>query len=111
MQMTNVIISFRRHLKRRNYSKHTVKYYLNIIKQYVIWLDLPLEQVSPETIDLYIDHLFGKRMHPASIMARIPAGHPIPHGPIVASCIWGAIAQARHSTVAKNMRCGLAIGP
>ena len=43
MQMTNTIIDFRRHLKRRNYSKHTVKYYLNIIKQYVIWLDVALE--------------------------------------------------------------------
>jgi hypothetical protein len=30
MQMTHVIINFRRHLKRRNYSLHTVKYYLNI---------------------------------------------------------------------------------
>lgn len=67
MQMTYVIINFRRHLKRRNYSKHTVKYYLNIIKQYVIWLDVPLEMATPEKIDMYIDHLLKKRMHPASI--------------------------------------------
>jgi site-specific recombinase XerD len=38
MQITNVIINFRRHLKRRNYSAHTVKYYLYIIRQYVLWL-------------------------------------------------------------------------
>jgi site-specific recombinase XerD len=67
MQMTHVIINFRRHLKRRNYSPHTVKYYLNIIKQYVIWLDVPLEQASFEKIDGYIDHLHRKRMHPATI--------------------------------------------
>ena len=46
MQMTHVIINFRRHLKRRNYSPHKVKYYLNIIKQYVIWLNVPLEQAT-----------------------------------------------------------------
>jgi site-specific recombinase XerD len=67
MQMTHVIINFRRHLKRRNYSKHTVKYYLNIIKQYVIWLDVALELATPETIDMYIDHLLRKMMNPASI--------------------------------------------
>ena len=67
MQMTHVIINFRRHLKRRNFSPHTVKYYLNIIKQYVIWLDVPLEQATSEKIDGYIDHLHKKRMNPASI--------------------------------------------
>lgn len=67
MQMTHVIINFRRHLKRRNYSKHTLKYYLNIIKQYVVWLDVPLESASPDKIDMYIDDLLRKRMHPASI--------------------------------------------
>ena len=67
MQMTHVIINFRRHLKRRNYSPHTVKYYLNIIKQYVIWLDVPLEQATVEKVDAYIDYLHRKRLHPASI--------------------------------------------
>jgi site-specific recombinase XerD len=67
MQMTHVIINFRRHLKRRNFSLHTVKYYLNIIKQYVIWLDIPLEQATVEKVDDYIDYLHRKRLHPASI--------------------------------------------
>jgi len=65
--MTHVIINFRRHLKRRNFSPHTVKYYLNIIKQYVIWLDVPLEQATVEKVDAYIDYLHRKRLHPASI--------------------------------------------
>ena len=67
MQMTNVIINFRRYLKRRNYSHHTVKYYLNIIKQFVLWADVPIEQVTGEKIDSYIDYLHKKRMQPASI--------------------------------------------
>jgi len=67
MQMTNVIINFRRYLKRRNYSAHTVKYYLNILKQFVIWLDVPIEQTTDKKIDAYIDYLHAKRMQPASI--------------------------------------------
>jgi site-specific recombinase XerD len=67
MQMTNVIINFRRYLKRHNYSPHTVKYYLNILKQFVIWLDVPLEQTTDKKIDAYIDYLHEKRMQPASI--------------------------------------------
>ena len=67
MQMTHVIINFRRHLKRRNLSRHTVKYYLNIIKQYVIWLDVALEDATSDKVDTYIDYLLRKRMHPASI--------------------------------------------
>ena len=67
VNMTNVMINFRRHLKRRNYSPHTVKYYLSILKQYVVWLALPLEQATSAQIDQYIDYLHGKRMEPASI--------------------------------------------
>ena len=67
MQMTNVIINFRRYLKRRNYSPHTVKYYLNILKHFVIWLDVPLEQATDKKIDAYVDYLHEKRMQPASI--------------------------------------------
>jgi site-specific recombinase XerD len=65
--MINVIVNFRRYIKRRNYSPHTVKYYLSIIKQFVLWLDVPLEQVSVDKIEDYIDYLHQKRLQPASI--------------------------------------------
>ncbi|NQT69143.1 MAG: tyrosine-type recombinase/integrase [Desulfobacteraceae bacterium] len=67
MQMINVIVNFRRYLKRRNYSRHTIKYYLNILRQFVLWIDVPLEQVTYEKIGDYIDYLHNKRMQPASI--------------------------------------------
>jgi len=67
MKMINVIINYRRYLKRRNYSPHTVKYYLNVIKQFVIWLNVPLEQANVGKIEQYIDYLHQKRMQPASI--------------------------------------------
>ena len=66
MNMINVIINFRRYLKRRNYSPHTVKYYLNVIKQFVLWLNVPLEQAGVDKIEDYIDYLHQKRMQPAS---------------------------------------------
>jgi site-specific recombinase XerD len=65
--MTNVIINFRRYIKRRNYSPHTVKYYLSVIKQFVLWLNVPLEQVNVDKIEDYIDYLHQKRLQPASI--------------------------------------------
>ncbi len=67
MQMINVIVNFRRYLKRRNYSVHSVKYYLNILKQFVLWLDVPLEQVTVQKIEDYIDYLHQKRLQPGSI--------------------------------------------
>jgi site-specific recombinase XerD len=67
MQMTNVIINFRRYLKRRNYSPHSVKYYLSILKHFVLWVDVPLERVTAEKIEAYIEYLHHKRMQPASI--------------------------------------------
>jgi site-specific recombinase XerD len=67
MQMINVIVNFRRYLKRRNYSPHSVKYYLNILTQFVRWVDVPLEWVTAKKIDDYMDYLHQKRMQPASI--------------------------------------------
>ena len=67
MSITNVIINFRRHIKRRNYSPHTVKYYLSVIRQFLLWLNVPLEQAGVDQIEDYIDYLHQKRLQPASI--------------------------------------------
>ena len=67
MKMINVIVNFRRYLKRRNYSAHTLKYYLNVIRQFVLWLNVPLEQAGVDKIEAYIDYLHQKRLQPASI--------------------------------------------
>jgi site-specific recombinase XerD len=67
MSITNAIINFRRYIKRRNYSAHTVKYYLSVIRQFVLWLNVPLEHAGVGQIEDYIDYLHQKRMQPASI--------------------------------------------
>jgi site-specific recombinase XerD len=81
MKMINVIVNFRRYLKRRNYSAHTVKYYLNVLKQFVIWLDVPLEQISVDKIEQYIDYLHQEKVkiaNPIKRSCRLRVPRPLP---------------------------------
>jgi site-specific recombinase XerD len=63
----DVIVNFRRFLKRRNHSPHTVKNYLNRLKHFVVWLNVPLEEVTQVKVLAYIDHLLDKRLKPSTI--------------------------------------------
>lgn len=67
MAIIDSIINYRRFLKRRNYSGHTVKNYMNALKQYILWLDKPVEKATNKTIQAYIDYLQDKRLAPKSI--------------------------------------------
>jgi site-specific recombinase XerD len=58
-------------LKRRNCSPNTVKNYLNIIKHFVIWLDIPVEEVTNKTVSRYIDVLMGKRLAPKTVNCHV----------------------------------------
>ena len=71
MNLTNVIINYRRYLKRRNYSHHTLKTYLNKLRQFVLWVDVPLEDVSYQKIIAYIDYLLAKRLKPETINCHL----------------------------------------
>ena len=64
-------MNWRRYLKRRNCSPNTVKNYLNTIKAFVIWLDVPVESVTHSKISHYIDHLMRKRLRPKSINCHV----------------------------------------
>jgi len=54
-------------LKRRNVSPNTVKNYLSGLKHFVLWLDVPVEQVTYRKITEYIDYLLGRRLRPKTI--------------------------------------------
>lgn len=58
---------YRRFLKRRNFSSHTVKSYLNILFQFTAWLTVPLREVTRKEIGRYVDHLMGRRLSPKTI--------------------------------------------
>ena len=67
MAITDAIVNFRRFLKRRNHSPHTVKNYLNRLKHFVVWLDVPLEEATHGKVLAYIDYLLDKRLKPSTI--------------------------------------------
>jgi len=58
-------------LKRRNCSPNTVKNYLNIIKHFVVWLAVPVEDAVHMTISCYVDNLMRKRLVPKTINCHL----------------------------------------
>jgi len=71
MKIADSIINYRRYLKRRNCSAHTVKGYLSKLKHFVLWLDIPVEEVDKHKISAYIDYLLAKRMSPKTINCHL----------------------------------------
>jgi len=64
-------MNWRRFLKRRNCSPNTVNNYLNALKSFVVWLNVPLECVTHRTVSGYIDYLMRKRLTPKTINCHV----------------------------------------
>lgn len=62
---------YRRYLKRRNFSPHTVKNYVHRLSLFTMWLTLPLTDVTRREIGRYIDHLLTKRLSPKTITCHL----------------------------------------
>jgi site-specific recombinase XerD len=75
MGPTDLISRYRRFLKRRNYSAHTVKNYMNILDHFSAWLQIPLEQVTHKETDAYMDHLLRDRKKPKTINCHFGCIH------------------------------------
>ena len=71
MSLTDSIVSYRRFLKRRNFSFHTVKNYINTLKHYVVWLGVPIEKATHREILEYIDHLLERRLSAKTINCHL----------------------------------------
>lgn len=71
MAITESIVHYRRHLKRKNYSAHTVKNYMNSLKQFIVWVDVPIEQVSARKVLSYIDHLLDRGLSAKTINCHL----------------------------------------
>ncbi|MBU0768050.1 MAG: tyrosine-type recombinase/integrase [Proteobacteria bacterium] len=96
MDITNAVINYRRFLKRKNCSKHTLKNYMSTLKQFVLWVDVPIEQVTHKTVLLFMDRLLDKRLKPKTINCylnsirgfyeylieeeQVPISHPVKRG-------------------------------
>ena len=73
MHISNSILSYRRFLKRRNYCAPTVKRYLNDLKQFLVWVDVPIEQVDETQVTAYVDHMLDRGKHPKTINCHLTA--------------------------------------
>ena len=62
---------YRRFLKRRNFSPHTVKAYMNILSQFADWLAVPLSEATRKEIGGYVDRLMGKRLSPKTMTCHL----------------------------------------
>jgi len=71
MAIIDSMINYRRFLKRRNCSAHTVKNYMNTLKHFILWLDVPVEEVTHKKIQAYIDHLRNKTLAPKTINCHL----------------------------------------
>jgi site-specific recombinase XerD len=67
VNITDSIINFRRYLKRKNYSRCTVRDYMSTLKGFVLWVNVPIEKVDRGKVLSFIDHLLNKRLSPKSI--------------------------------------------
>lgn len=75
MELTDLIARYRRFLKRRNYSVHTVKNYINILSHFNAWLQIPVELVTSKETDAYMDHLLRRRKKPKTINCHFGCIH------------------------------------
>lgn len=96
MDITNAIINYRRFLKRKNCSKHTIKNYMSTLRQFVLSVDVPIEQVTHKMILSFMDHLLDKQLKPKTINCylnsirgfyeylieeeEVPVSHPVKRG-------------------------------
>jgi site-specific recombinase XerD len=68
---TTELIRYRRALKRKNYSAHTVKSYMSILEHFMRRLTVPLLEVTRKQIGLYVDDLIRERRRPKTITCHL----------------------------------------
>lgn len=71
MNLTESVLNYRRYLKRKNYSPHTVKNYLHRLQRFFTWLSVPLELAGPENVNFYIDFLLGQQLSAQTINGHL----------------------------------------
>jgi site-specific recombinase XerD len=75
MELTDAIDRYRRFLKRRNSSIHTVRNYMNMLGNFSSWLQIPIEEVGIKETDAYIDYLLRRRKKPKTINCHMGCIH------------------------------------
>lgn len=73
MNLIQSVMHYGRYLKRKNYSSHTIKNYLNRLKHFLVWLPVPVELAEPVHVRYYIDALLEKGLGPQTINGHLVA--------------------------------------
>jgi site-specific recombinase XerD len=60
-------------LKRRNYTSHTRRNYLNRLQHFLIWLPVEVEAATPDHIKAFIDLQLDRRLNPQTINGHLIA--------------------------------------
>jgi site-specific recombinase XerD len=68
---TTELIRYRRALKRKNYSAHTLKSYMSILEHFMRRLTVPLLEVTRKEIGLYVDDLIRERRRAKTITCHL----------------------------------------
>ena len=71
MAHTDWITNYRRYLKRRNDSRHTIKSYMTSLGQFLRWVDVPIEEVTARIIVHYIEVLMARGLRPKTINCHL----------------------------------------
>lgn len=73
MNLTASILSYKRYLKRRNFSTHSIKSYLSRLRHYLVWLPVPIERATKTHVKIYLDMLLEIRLEAKTINERLVA--------------------------------------
>jgi len=65
------LVRYRRSLRRKNYSVHMVKNYVNILDHFLGWLTVPFCEVTRKEIGVYVDHLLRRGRRPKTITCHL----------------------------------------
>jgi len=68
---TTEIVRYRRSLKRKNYSAHTVKSYMNVLDNFIRWLGTPIIEAGRKEIGSYVDYLLKKHRSPKTVTCHL----------------------------------------
>ena len=69
--METIKIRYRRSLRRKNFSPHTIKNYMHRIHMFTLWLPVPLDHATRQEIGSYVDHLLQKKLSPKTITCHL----------------------------------------
>jgi site-specific recombinase XerD len=71
MDHTEALIRYRRFLTRVNYSKSTMRNYASIVKAFLEWTMVPIDEVTCDVIFDYIGSLHHRRLKPKTINCHL----------------------------------------